>query len=60
MFQENLKKKIQGCFKNVFNEVLFDKFFVGWISLQLPEQNEGLFLLLLGEFGRREIIGYVD
>ena len=43
MFQDNLKKASR-VFQECFNEVLFDKFFVAWISSQLPEQKEGLFL----------------
>ena len=43
-------RQVQRCFEEAsrvfqefFNEVLFDKFFVAWISSQLPEQKEGLF-----------------
>ena len=43
MFQDNLKKV--KVFQECFNEVLFDKIFVAWISSQLPEQKEGLFSL---------------
>ena len=30
-------------FQECFNEVWFDEFVVAWISLQLPEQKDGLF-----------------
>ena len=53
---EEVSKKVLVCFKTIwkkasrvfqecFNEVLFDTFFVAWISSQLPEQKEGLFYL---------------
>ena len=37
------RKKQQGCFQECFNGVLLCNFVVAWISLQLPEQKEGLF-----------------
>ena len=38
--QENCKKKFQECFM----KILFDDSVVAYISSQLPEQKEGLFL----------------
>ena len=45
VFQENLKKASK-VLQEYFNEVLFDEFVVAWISSQLPEQKEGLFIKL--------------
>ena len=51
MFKESVKcvarkfpKKVSRVFQECFKEVLFCNFVLSWISLQLPEQKEGLFL----------------
>ena len=36
-------KKVSNVFHECFKEVLFCNSIVAWISLQLPEQKEGLF-----------------
>ena len=38
---------VLGKFQRCFNDVLFCKFVVAWISSQLPEQKEGLFDYLI-------------
>ena len=46
MFKESIRcvsKKVSRVFHECFNEVLLCNFVVAWISLQLPEQKEGLF-----------------
>ena len=42
-------KKVSRVFQECFNEVLFCNFVLVWISSQLPEQKEGLFLLRGGK-----------
>ena len=43
--QSNLKE-VKGVFQGSFKAVLFCDFVVTWISSQLPEQKEGLFIKL--------------
>ena len=53
MFKESVKcvfKKIPRVFQECFKEVLFCNFVVAWISSQLHEQREGLFLCLYEKF----------
>ena len=42
-FQGNVEK-VSSVFQENFNKVLFCNFVLAWISSQLPEQKEGLFV----------------
>ena len=40
---KKISKKVSRVFQECFDEILFCNMVVPWISLQLPEQKEGLF-----------------
>ena len=42
-FEGSFKESF-SVFQECFNEVLFHKFVVAWLSSQLPEQKEGLLM----------------
>ena len=57
MFKESVKcvfKKISRVCQECFKEVLFCNFVVAWISSQLPEQKEGLFIFHPNQLGDEE------
>ena len=45
VFSRKLQIKFKECFKNILMKFCFCSFVVAWISSQLLEQKEGLFLI---------------